>query len=287
MKKVEELLDLLQLEQIEVNLFRGASKSIGSPRVFGGQVLAQALSAAIQTVPDDRFVHSLHAYFILPGDVNHPIIFEVDRIRDGGSFTTRRIKAIQHGRAIFNMAASFQLDQYGYSHQIEMPQVPGPDKLDNWEGLALAFAEQLPPNFKRFLELDRPLEFKPVERYDPTDPVFHEPFKHVWMRSRGKMAPEKKWHQVVLAYASDYNLLTTSLLPHGQKIDYRNVQLASLDHAMWFHRDFSMDDWLLYAIDSPSASNARGFTRGNIFTQDGQLVASVVQEGLIRPILQK
>lgn len=284
MKKVEELLDLLQLEQIEVNLFRGVSKSIGSPRVFGGQVLAQALSAAMQTVPDDRFVHSLHAFFVLPGDVNHPIIFEVDRLRDGGSFTTRRIKAIQHGQAIFNMAASFQLEQFGYSHQIDMPEVPGPDNLDNWEGLAQVYAEQLPPNFKRFLELDRPLEFKPVERHHPTAPVFHEPFKHVWMRSRGAMPVEKKWHQVVLAYASDYNLLTTSLLPHGQKIDYRNVQLASLDHAMWFHRDFSMDNWLLYAIDSPSASNARGFTRGNIFTQDGQLVASVVQEGLIRPV---
>jgi acyl-CoA thioesterase-2 len=287
MKKVEELLELLQLEQIEVNLFRGASKSIGSPRVFGGQVLAQALSAAIQTVPDDRFVHSLHAYFILPGDVNHPIIFEVDRIRDGGSFTTRRIKAIQHGRAIFNMSASFQLEQFGYDHQIDMPEVPGPDKLDNWEGLARVYSEQLPPNFKRFLELDRPLEFKPVERYPPNDPVLHEPFKHVWMRSRGQMPPEKKWHQVVLAYASDYNLLTTSLLPHGQKIDYGNVQLASLDHAMWFHRDFSMEEWLLYVIDSPSASNARGFTRGNIFTQDGKLVASVMQEGLIRPIIQK
>ena len=284
MKKVDELLNLLQLEQIEVNLFRGASKSIGSSRVFGGQVLAQALSAAIQTVPDDRFVHSLHAYFVLPGDVNIPIIFDVDRIRDGGSFTTRSVKAIQKGRAIFHLSASFQLQQQGYDHQIEVPDVPEPEALDNWEGLAQVYGDQLPPNFKKFLELDRPLEFKPVERYHPTEPVFREPYKHVWMRSRGAIPPEKKWHQLVLAYASDYNLLTTSLLPHGHQIDYRNVQLASLDHAMWFHRDFDMADWHLYAIDSPSASNARGFTRGNIFSRDGKLVASVVQEGLIRPV---
>lgn len=284
MKKVEELIQLLQLEQIEVNLFRGASKSIGSPRVFGGQVLAQALSAAIQTVPEDRFIHSLHAYFVLPGDVNFPIVFEVDRIRDGGSFTTRSIKAIQQGRAIFNMSASFQLAQKGFDHQIDMPDVPGPESLDNWEGLAQVYGDQLPPNFKRLLEFDRPLEFKPVERYHPTEPVFREPYRHVWMRSRGLMPDAKQWHQLVLAYASDYNLLTASLQPHGQHIDYRNVQMASLDHAMWFHRDFRMDEWLLYAIDSPSASNARGFTRGNIFTQDGKLVASVVQEGLIRPM---
>lgn len=284
MKKVAELLDLLQLEQIEVNLFRGASKSIGSARVFGGQVLAQALSAAIQTVPSDRYIHSLHAYFVLPGDVNIPIVFEVDRIRDGGSFTTRSVKAIQRGQAIFNMSASFQLEQSGFDHQIDMPEVPGPEALANWEGLAQEYGEQLPPNFRKLLEFERPLEFKPVERYHPTEPVSREPYKHVWMRSRGKIEPnEKKWHQVVLAYASDYNLLTTSLQPHGQQINYGNVQMASLDHAMWFHRDFQMDDWLLYAIDSPSASNSRGFTRGNIFTRDGKLVASVVQEGLIRP----
>ena len=284
MKKVTELLELLQLERIEVNLFRGVSKSIGSSRVFGGQVLAQALSAAIQTVPEDRYVHSLHAYFILPGDVSIPIVFEVDRIRDGGSFTTRSVKAIQNGQAIFHLSASFQLEQQGFDHQIDMPQVTPPEDLDNWEGLAQAYGDQLPPSLKRILEFDRPLEFKPVERYSPTDAVFHEPYKHVWMRSRGHIVPdEKKWHQMVLAYASDYNLLTTSLQPHGQHIDYSHVQMASLDHAMWFHRDFRMDDWLLYVIDSPSASNTRGFTRGNIFTREGKLVASVVQEGLIRP----
>lgn len=284
MKKVTELINLLNLEQIEVNLFRGVSKSIGSSRVFGGQVLAQALSAAMETVPEDRFIHSLHCYFVLPGDVNIPIVFEVDRIRDGGSFTTRSVKAIQNGHAIFNLSASFQLEQQGFDHQIEMPDVPHPDKLANWEGLAREYGEQLPPNFKKLLEFNRPLEFKPVERYLPTEPVSHAPYKHVWMRSRGAIEPDlKKWHQLVLAYASDYNLLTTSLQPHGKQIDYRNVQMASLDHAMWFHRDFRMDDWLLYVIDSPSASNARGFTRGNIFSKDGKLVASVVQEGLIRP----
>lgn len=284
MKKVTELINLLELERIEVNLFRGVSKSIGSSRVFGGQVLAQALSAAMETVPEDRFVHSLHSYFVLAGDVNIPIVFEVDRIRDGGSFTTRSVKAIQNGQAIFNLSVSFQLEQQGFDHQIEMPEVPAPEKLANWEGLAQEYGEQLPPNFKKLLEFDRPLEFKPVERYLPTEPVSHHPYKHVWMRSRGNITPDlKKWHQLVLAYASDYNLLTTSLQPHGKQIDYSSVQMASLDHAMWFHRDFRMDDWLLYVIDSPSASNARGFTRGNIFSRDGKLVASVVQEGLIRP----
>lgn len=284
MKKVKELINLLKLEQIEVNLFRGASKSIGSSRVFGGQVLAQALSAAIETVPPDRYVHSIHAYFVLPGDVNIPIVFEVDRIRDGGSFTTRSVKAIQKGHAIFHLSASFQLEQQGFDHQIEMPDVPEPDKLANWEGLAQEFGDQLPLNFKKLLEFERPLEFKPVERNLPTEPISHEPYKHVWMRSRGQIEPDlKKWHQLVLAYASDYNLLTTSLQPHGRQIDYSHVQMASLDHAMWFHRDFRMDEWLLYVIDSPSTSNARGFTRGNIFSRDGKLVASVVQEGLIRP----
>lgn len=277
---------MLQLEQIEVNLFRGESKSLGSQRVFGGQVLAQALSAAVQTVPEDRYVHSFHAYFVLPGDVTIPIIFEVDRIRDGGSFTTRSVKAIQRGKAIFNMSASFQLEQQGFDHQIDMPQVPPPEELANWEGLAREYGDDLPSNLRRFLELDRPLEFKPVERHNPIQPEAHPPFKHVWMRSRGTIPDEKKWHQVVLAYASDYNLLTTALLPHGHQYDMRNVQLASLDHGMWFHRDFRMDDWLLYVIDSPSASNARGFTRGNIFTREGKLVASVVQEGLVRPLVK-
>lgn len=284
MKQVSELIALLQLEQIEDNLFRGQSRSVGSNRVFGGQVLAQGLSAATMTVPEDRLVHSLHGYFILPGDMQKPIVFEVDRIRDGGSFTTRRVKAIQNGRAIFNMSASFQLPQEGFDHQVLMPNVSPPEDLPSWEGLSKEFGDLLPPNLKRMLDIERPIEFRPVEFHNPLADEKYDPYKHVWMKARGEMSDDKKWHALVLAYASDYNLLTTALLPHGVAADFTKLQMASLDHAMWFHRDFRADDWLLYAIDSPSASGARGFTRGMIFDRQGRLVASVVQEGLIRTV---
>jgi acyl-CoA thioesterase-2 len=283
MKEISELLDLLNLEQIEENLFRGYSKTVGSSNVFGGQVLAQALSAAINTVPEDRHVHSLHSYFILPGNLDIPIIFQVDRIRDGGSFTTRRVKAIQQGREIFLMSASFQSDEIGFDHQIAMPKVQEPEQLVSWKDLAKHFGEFLPQNMYDFLNLDRPIEFRPVELYNPAVPEKREPFRHIWMKSIGEMPENPKFHPLVLAYASDYNLLTSALLPHGKEGSIPKLQLASLDHAMWFHRPFRMDDWLLYAIDSPSASNSRGFTRGNIFTRDGKLVASVAQEGLMRP----
>ena len=284
MKTIDELLGLLNLEAIEENIFRGQSRSVGSQRVFGGQVLAQALQSAIHTVPEDRFVHSLHAYFILPGDIELPIVFEVDRIRDGGSFTTRRIKAIQKGHAIFNMSASFQKKEDGFDHQISMPNVTPPDGLMSWDQLVEEFSEQLPKNIRRFLEVDHPIEFRPVERVYPMLAGKRQPQRHVWMRAKGAMPDEPTAHQAVLAYASDYNLLTTALLPHGDLAAAGNIVLASLDHGMWFHRDFRMDDWLLYAIDSPSASGARGFTRGSVFDQEGRLVASVVQEGLMRPV---
>lgn len=283
MKEVSELLDLLKLEQIEENLFRGHSKTVGSTNVFGGQVLAQSLSAAINTVPSNRQVHSLHSYFILPGNLDIPIIFQVDRIRDGGSFTTRRVKAIQQGREIFLMSASFQSDENGFDHQITMPEVQSPEQLVSWKDLAKHFGEFLPQNMYDFLNLDRPIEFRPVELYNPAVPEKREPFRHIWMKSIGEMPENANLHLLVLAYASDYNLLTSALLPHGKEGSIPKLQLASLDHAMWFHRPFRMDDWLLYAIDSPSASNSRGFTRGNIFTRDGKLVASVAQEGLMRP----
>jgi len=284
MKTVLDLLDHLDLEQIEHNIFRGDSRSIGSPNVFGGQVLAQSLNAATRTVGEDRFVHSLHAYFVLPGDLSIPILFSVDRTRDGGSFTTRNVTAIQNGKAIFSMIASFQLKQEGYSHQVEMPTgLPDPEKLMSWDDIHRKFGEHLPERYKMWLEIDRPIEFKPVELPNPMERKKQEPFRHVWMRAKGKMPNDERSQQQVLAYASDYNLLAASILPHGDKANFGNVMMASLDHAMWFHREFDMNDWLLYAIDSPSASNARGFTRGNIFTQEGKLVASVVQEGLIRP----
>ncbi len=282
MKDIGELIDLLDLEKIEENIFRGQSTSIGSKRVFGGQVLAQALNAAIRTAPGDRYVHSLHAYFILPGDIGQPIIFQVDRIRDGGSFTTRRVLAIQKGQPIFLMAASFQLIQEGFDHHVNMPNVSGPEKLVSWDDIAEKYSENLPENIRKFLNVDRPIDFKPVELINPSLPGKSQPFRHVWMRPKGEIPDDRGMHQIALAYASDYNLLTTALLPHGNEASFGHVQLASLDHAMWIHRDFRWNDWVLYAIDSPSSSNARGFTRGNMFTKDGKLIASVVQEGMMR-----
>ena len=279
MTKVDELISHISLEQIEENIFRGASKEIGSKRVFGGQVLAQALRAATQTVPEERMAHSLHAYFILPGDTSAPIIYNVDRTRDGKSFTTRRVRAVQHGQDIFVMAASFQKRQKGLEHQIPMPNVPDPDALITDQELAAKFGDSVPEAVIRMLR-ERPIEFKPVEIPDLLTRVKNMPFQHVWLRAKGAIDEDQGMHQQVLAYASDYNLLTTAMRPH--EVSIQDVQLASLDHAMWFHRDFRADDWLLYALESPSASNSRGFTRGNVFTRDGKLVASVVQEGLIR-----
>ena len=282
MKHVSELLALLDLERLEMNLFRGESKSVGSPRVFGGQVMAQALSAAMRTVPGDRFVHSFHGYFVLPGDLSIPIVFEVDRIRDGGSFTTRAVKAIQKGNAIFHLTASFQLAQEGYDHQAEMPQVLGYDELVSYDGMARQFGDQLPENIRRVLNIARPIEFRPVEFLNPFAKEKYEPRRNVWLKTKGEMPADRRQHDLVLAYASDYNLLTTALFPHGRAIDHRNLQIASLDHAMYFHRPFRADEWLLFSIDSPSASGARGFTRGQIFDAAGKLVASVAQEGLMR-----
>ena len=287
MKSVEELLHLLDLEILEENLFRGESKTVGSKTVFGGQVLAQSLIAALRTVPGERVLHSLHAYFILPGDLERPIVFQVETIRDGGSFTTRRVKAIQKGQVIFLMSASFQIREEGLEHQIAMPKVPLPDELPSLEDLAVQFKDLLPENVRRFLNLERPIEFKPVEMFNPAIPVKQEPFRHIWMRGKGIMPTDHRLHQAVLAYTSDYNLLTTAIQPHADVASFSQLQMASLDHAMWFHRDFRMDEWLLYAIESPSASNSRGFTRGNIFSADGRLVASVVQEGLMRRISPK
>ncbi len=280
MENAQDLIEHLALEKIEENIYRGQSHSIGSKRVFGGQVLAQSLFASIQTVPEDRLVHSMHGYFILPGDVNHPIIYDVDRLRDGGSFTTRRVVAIQHGRPIFNMAASFQKQEEGLEHQIEMPQVPDPESLKTDQELAQLFADLIPEPFKEWLFFPRPIEFRPVEMPSGFSPLKEAPFHHVWFRAKGRLSDDPFWHQVVLAYASDYNLLATALKPHTQTMN--QFMMASLDHAIWFFRSFRVDEWLLYALDSPSSSNARGFTRGNVFDRQGRLVASVTQEGLMR-----
>lgn len=281
MQTTDDLIELLNLEKIEENIFRGENYQAPWNRVFGGQVLAQSLYAAYQTVPEDRFLHSLHGYFILTGDIGKPIIYEVDRIRNGGSFTTRRVVAIQHGSAIFNMSASFQLIQDGFDHQVNMPEVSAPEDSVSEEKIAESFKEKAPEIYRR-LTRSRPIEFRRVDNLNPLEAKNISPFQRVWFKAKEPLPNDKRLHQAVLAYASDYNLLGTALLPHREQIDINKIFLASLDHAMWFHRDFSVDDWLLYAIDSPSASNSRGFTRGKIFNRDGVLVASVAQEGLIR-----
>lgn len=281
METIQDLANLLNLEKIEENIFRGDNYQAPWKRVFGGQVLAQALHASHMTVPEDRFVHSLHGYFILAGDIDVPIVYDVDRIRDGGSFTTRRVVAIQKGRPIFNMSASFQLEQEGLDHQIPMPQVPPP--------------ESLVPDHERAESArpDQPIEFRTVEWAGPGQSQGASPYRHLWFKAKGealddklsgdKLSDDKRLHQEILAYTVDFHLLGTATLPHRENMPEQGLMMASLDHAMWFHRDFRVDDWLLYATDSPSASNARGFSRGNIFTRDGVLVASVVQEGLMRP----
>lgn len=279
---LRELLALLELEPIERNLFRGNSRDIVGRRVFGGQVLGQALMAAVNTMDEPRFAHSIHGYFLRPGDMQHPIVYEVDRIRDGGSFTTRRVVAIQHGRAIFSMSASFQIEEAGADHQLPMPEVPPPEDLQSEQELAEALADQVPDALRERLVRDRPIDMRPVDPINPFKPEPRPARQSIWIRAAGEMPHDPTLHRVVLAFASDYNLLGAALRPHALSLFQRNMQAASLDHAMWFHREFRIDEWLLYVMDSPSASNARGFSRGSIFSRDGRLVASVAQEGLIR-----
>jgi acyl-CoA thioesterase II len=278
---VDELLSILNLEPLEHNLFRGRSPQSGWQRVFGGQVVGQALVAASRTV-EGRHPHSLHAYFLQAGDPSVPILYEVDRIRDGRSFTTRRVLAIQHGRAIFSMSASFHSEEQGFEHAAIMPDVPMPEDLPGEEAIRSGVVPLMPDPVRRYYEQERPIELKPVEysRYlsrEPQPPKFH-----VWIRTTAPLPDDPAVHQSVLAYASDMTLLDSSLIAHGHTVFERSIQAASLDHALWFHRPFRADDWLLYAQDSPSAAGARGFSRGSIFTRNGVLVASVAQEGLIR-----
>lgn len=278
---LEDLIALLTLERIEENIFRGDSRDIGSPQVFGGQVLGQALSAAQHTV-EGRVAHSLHAYFLRRGDINAPIIYEVDRARDGGSFSNRRVVAIQHGRPIFNLAASFQRPEVGLEHQADMPEVPGPDGLKDLTEVASELLEKIPLKMRRYLTDKRPFEFRPVRPFNFTEPEKLPPVKHVWIRAVDKLPRDQALHQNLLAYVSDYELLSTATLPHGLVFGRGTIIMASLDHALWFHRSFAVDQWLLYSMDSPSASGVRGFSRGQLFTEDGVLVASTVQEGLVR-----
>ncbi|WP_353186551.1 acyl-CoA thioesterase II [Bosea sp. (in: a-proteobacteria)] len=273
---------ILDLERLESNLFRGRSPKSSWPRVFGGQVIAQSLYAACKTV-EGRQPHSLHAYFLLPGDPEMPIVYEVDRLRDGRSFTTRRVLAIQKGEAIFAMSASFQVDEPGYDHQMPMPKVPMPEDLPDREEMARSILPHMPDAVQAYYQRKRPIEIRPVEieRYRTGGKM--EPKFNVWIRALERLPDEPALHQSVLAYASDLMLLDSSLIAHGTTVFDQKIQGASLDHALWFHRPFRADDWLLYAQDSPSTSGARGFSRGLIFDRQGKLVASVAQEGLIRP----
>ncbi len=277
---LDDLINLLRLERLEDNLFRGQSRDIGSKQVFGGQVLGQALSAASYTV-EGRSVHSLHSYFLRRGDMQAPIIYEVDHQRDGRSFSNRRVVAIQHGRPIFNLAASFQIPQQGLEHQSSMPDVPGPESLETETVGSSQDLAHLPEKMRRFMFEQRPFEFRWVtpQSYDSAPA---EPTRQLWFRSDGLLPDEPQLHRAMLAYASDYGLLTTAGLPHGKTLFSEQLQMASIDHAMWFHRPVKMDDWLLYCFDSPISIDTRGFARGQIFDQAGGLVASTAQEGLMR-----
>lgn len=284
---MERLLAYLDLEAIEQNIYRGTGPKTGWQRVFGGQVIAQALVAAQRTVAEERPVHSLHGYFLRPGDPQVPIIYEVDRIRDGGSFTTRRIQAIQHGRPIFSMIASFQLVQDGLSYEMEMPDVPMPETLPSQEELAERFKEHLPEGMRRWLARPRPIEMRLTSYEHFISDKKLPGVQYCWLRATGPVSTgtpaAQQLQAALLAYASDMTLLDTALYPHGRKISDPSLQVASLDHAMWFHRDIDLNDWMLFAQDTPTSSGGRGMTRGLLYNRQGALVASCTQEGLIRP----
>ncbi len=280
-QRIADLLGLLELETLEVNLFRGESRDIGSPQVFGGQVLGQALNAASRTVTG-RMVHSLHAYFLRRGDFKAPIIYQVDRSRDGASFSNRRVIAIQHGEQIFNMTCSFQIEESGLEHQVQMPDVPAPEGLADTSRVAPELLERLPERVRRLLETARPFEFRAVRPLDARPAAGRAPSRQVWFRAVAAVPEDQTLQRCLLAYVSDFHLLETATLPHGISHLSGKAQVASIDHAMWFHRPLRVADWLLYDVDSPSASGARGFARANVFARDGMLVASTAQEGLVR-----
>lgn len=284
--QLKDVVDQLDLESLEVNLFRGTSRDLGGHSVFGGQVIGQALVAASRTV-EGRTPHSLHAYFLLPGDMEAPIVYEVDRLRDGTSFSARRVQAIQHGRPILSMMTSFHIDEPGFEHAVPMPDVPMPEDLTPIHELRERWFTAVPNLSERARQLlTQPLavEFRPVADDNPYVQGHQgTPENRLWFRATGKL-PDAPWlHRCLLAYASDFNLIATALRPHGRSWYSPDMIVASLDHALWFHREARVDDWLLYAMDSPSAQGARGMTRGSIYTRDGALVASVAQEGLMRP----
>jgi acyl-CoA thioesterase-2 len=284
---VSGLLSLLDLEELEVNTFRGRSPQEHRQRVFGGQVAGQALVAAGRTVDPSRTVHSLHAYFLLAGDPSVPILYQVDRIRDGHSFTTRRVVAIQRGRAIFHLSASFQIAEEGPEHQLPMPAAPDPETLPSYTERVTPYLAQVPEEVRRWMTRDRPIEVRPVEFADPFHPVPRPPEQLVWIKTNGELPDSLLLHQCVVAYASDMTLLDTATLPHAIAWNDPSYMMASLDHAMWFHRPFRADQWRLYVQESPTAHAARGFVTGRLYAADGRHVVSVAQEGLLRPLVRR
>lgn len=279
---LHDLLDLLRLETIEQGIYRGQSQDLGFGAVFGGQVIGQALSAAKETLPEDRKVHSLHSYFLRPGDAQKPIVYDVENVRDGKSFSTRRVKAVQYGKPIFYMTASFQIDEPGFEHQDTMPEVPGPEGLVSDIDIYREHAELIPERIRNKFISEKPIEMRFVTANNPFKPTVDEPKRYVWIRANGEMPDDPRIHKYLLAYASDFNFLPTALQPHGASFAQPDMQMATIDHSMWFHKDFRLDDWILYAIDSPVACGARGLVRGQFFTRDGILVASTAQEGVMR-----
>ncbi|HDM8421049.1 TPA: acyl-CoA thioesterase II [Yersinia enterocolitica] len=279
---LKKLLDLLFLEKIEEGIFRGQSEDLGLRQVFGGQVVGQAIYAAKQTVPTDRVVHSFHSYFLRPGDSSKPIIYDVETLRDGNSFSARRVSAIQNGKPIFYMTASFQSQEEGFEHQNTMPDVPPPEGLMSETDIARKFAHLIPEKVRDKFIGHHPIEMRPVKFHNPLQGSTAEPNRYVWFKANGEMPDDLRVHQYLLGYASDFNFLPTALQPHGIGFLEPGVQIATIDHSMWFHRPFRLDDWLLYAVESTSASGARGFVRGQIYNREGVLVASTVQEGVIR-----
>jgi acyl-CoA thioesterase-2 len=277
-----DLVELLALERIDRDLLRGRSQDLGWGAVFGGQVLGQALSAAAQTAPADRAVHSFHGYFVRAGSLRQPILYQVARVRDGKSISTRRVDAVQEGETIFSLHASFQVHEEGFEHQDPMPEVPGPETLRSEREMALAVADHLPPALRAMATAERPIESRPVEFRNPLQPVVNPPTRHIWYRAIDQLPDDPALHRYLLAYASDFSFLATSMDPHGVSLLVPGMQVASIDHSMWFHRPFRFDDWLLHAVDSPSASGGRGLVRGRFFDRGGRLVASTAQEGLIR-----
>lgn len=281
-KVLNDLLDQLSLEKLEENLFRGQSQDLGLGAVFGGQVMGQAISAAKDTVQEAQQVHSFHSYFLRPGKTDRPIVYDVERIRDGNSLSARRIKAVQDGKPIFYMTASFKAKEKGFEHQDKMPNAPAPEDLISEQEMALIHTDMLPAHLRDKLVCEKPIEMRPVKFVHPIDPEVEPAKRLVWFKANGKMPSDLRVHRYLLAYASDFNFLPTALQPHGVSFLNPDMQVVTVDHSMWFHHDIRLDEWLLYAVESTVASDGRGLVRGQFFTREGKLVASSIQEGLIR-----